>query len=294
MYTYPEVRLQNKQDAFSAMFMFLSRSILTLCGERKGEGIIREAVRRAGFESGTAQLKKLRAAGVPTNLHNLFNTGLDYLDDPRVRCNVLFDQEDRQIWEVYTCPLANFWNRHSESKIGSLYCEEYQYARLLAFTEDKGQLNLSKILTSPCDNFCRFSMYFREANVSTERGAESFTHAEVELAQLPDTNFDDGVTGMTLSIYFHLLGVATEREGPEGTCAIAEGLKKWAVQTIDAMQSQAVRTLKLFDTDFAELNFPMPLNLTADVETRFHAWTGYEALKLLEKLVLQPLKAALL
>ena len=293
MYTYPEIRLQNKQDTFSAMFMFLSRSILALCGERKGEGIIREAVRRAGRESGMAQLKKLRTAGVPTNLHNLFNTGLDYLDDPRVRCSVLFDQEDRQIWEVYTCPLANFWNRHGESKIGSLYCEEYQYARLLAFTEDRGQLNLSKILTSPCDNFCRFAMYFREANVSTERGAESFTHGEVELAQLPDTNFDDGVTGMTLSIYFHLLEVATEREGPEGTCAVAEGLKTWAVQAIDTMQSQAARTLKLFDADFAELNFPLPLNLTASAEIRFNAWTGYGALKLLEKLVLQPLKTVL-
>lgn len=46
MYTYTDIKLQNQQDAFSAMFLYVSRNILRLCGERTGEGVVREAVRR--------------------------------------------------------------------------------------------------------------------------------------------------------------------------------------------------------------------------------------------------------
>ena len=49
MYTYADIKLQNKQDAFSAMYLYGSRSILELCGARVGEGIIREAMRRLGL-----------------------------------------------------------------------------------------------------------------------------------------------------------------------------------------------------------------------------------------------------
>lgn len=45
-----------------------------------------------------------------------------------MREKTVFDEEDRQIWEVYTCPLADFWNRRGGGKLGSFYCEEYQYA----------------------------------------------------------------------------------------------------------------------------------------------------------------------
>ena len=32
MYTYTDIKLQNQQDAFSAMFLYVSRNILRLCG----------------------------------------------------------------------------------------------------------------------------------------------------------------------------------------------------------------------------------------------------------------------
>ena len=46
MYNYGEIKLQNKQDAFSAMYFFVSTSILEFCGRRNGEKICREAMRR--------------------------------------------------------------------------------------------------------------------------------------------------------------------------------------------------------------------------------------------------------
>ena len=59
MYTYPEIKLQNKQDAFCAMYHNICRSIFALCGAYEGEGVIRSAVRAAGEASGAEQLKKL-------------------------------------------------------------------------------------------------------------------------------------------------------------------------------------------------------------------------------------------
>ena len=52
MYTCADIVQQNQQDAFSAMFLCLGREILALCGTRAGEGVIREAVRRAGRRDG--------------------------------------------------------------------------------------------------------------------------------------------------------------------------------------------------------------------------------------------------
>ena len=134
MYTYEDIKLQNQQDAFSAMYLCIARSVTDLCGRRVGERILREACRRAGRASGLQQRERLRQAGVKTNLHTLYHCGRDFVEDPRVRGQEIFDEEDRQIWEIYTCPLADYWNRRDGGKLGSFYCEEYQYARLLAYT----------------------------------------------------------------------------------------------------------------------------------------------------------------
>ena len=105
MYTYEDIKLQNQQDAFSAMYLCIARSVTDLCGRRVGERILREACRRAGRASGLQQRERLRQAGVKTNLHTLYHCGRDFVEDPRVRGQEIFDEEDRQIWEIYTCPL---------------------------------------------------------------------------------------------------------------------------------------------------------------------------------------------
>ena len=295
MYTYADIKLQNQQDAFSAMYLYVSRNILRLCGQRTGERIIREAARRAGRESGLRQRARLREAGVKTNLHNLFHCGRDFVEDPRVRGKEIFDEEDRQIWEVYTCPLADFWNRSGDGVLGSFYCEEYQYARILAYTDGIGQLNLSNVLTCPRDNFCRFSLYFREANMSRERAKESFAHCDpgYQAPETPpaDVSFGEGIRNMTISIYCHLLETAREYCGQEGVCAVAEGLKEWMPQALESLKTQAVHTLCPLDGDFVEKNFPLALNAEADP-----AWEPYpdgEARKLMQNLVLAPIAAQL-
>lgn len=294
MYTYTDIKLQNQQDAFSAMYLCIARSITDLCGRRTGERVLREACRRAGRASGLKQRQRLRRAGVKTNLHNLYHCGQDFVEDPRVRGQEIFDEEDRQIWEVYTCPLADFWNRRGGGKLGSFYCEEYQYARVLAYTEGVGQLNLSKELTCPRDNFCRFSLYFREANMSRERAKESFAHCDPGYEppkDLPaDVSFGEGIRDMTISIYSYILETAEEICGHEGVCAVAEGLKQWTQEAISAMRVQAEHTLCPLDADFAAKNFPLALDASGDP-----AWEPYgdQARDLMQRLVLTPIAAEL-
>ena len=83
MYTYPEIKLQNKQDAFCAMYHNICRSIFALCGAYEGEGVIRSAVRAAGEASGAEQLKKLTQAKACTDLSNLYRLGTDIAIDPQ-------------------------------------------------------------------------------------------------------------------------------------------------------------------------------------------------------------------
>ena len=160
MYNYGEIKLQNKQDAFSAMYFFVSTSILEFCGRRNGEKICREAMRRAGRESGLAQKKKFIDAGIKTNLQTLFHSARDYVPDPRFHAKELFNEEQRQVYEIFTCPMADFWNSRGGGKVGSFFCEEYHYARLLAFTDNVGQLCLSNYLTCPRDNFCHIAAFY--------------------------------------------------------------------------------------------------------------------------------------
>lgn len=293
MYTYPEIKLQNKQDAFSAMYRNLCQAIQELCGQRAGEGIIREAVRRAGTDSGAAQLKKLRSANIKTNLHNFYHCGVDFVEDPRVRGRQIVDDEDRQVWEIYTCPLADYWRRNRCEKLGSFYCEEYQRARVAAFTEADGQLNLSKKLTRPEDNFCCFAAFFREANMSEERAKDAFAHCDPAYVEPVDppaaVSFDEGICRMTISIYCRLYETARERFRQEGLCAVSQGLRAWEAEAAAALRLQAAHTLRPMDGAFLRENFPLSVDTRLD-----SAWDEYgcqEAALLMQRLVLTPLAA---
>lgn len=287
MYNYGDIKLQNKQDSFSAMYLYVSRSILELCGRRTGEKICREAMRRAGRESGMAQREKLQAANVKLNLQTLFHCGLDYVPDPRFRGQEIFNEEERQIYEVYTCPMADFWNSRDGGKLGSFFCEEYHYARLLAFTGGVGQLCLSNSLTCPRDNFCRISTFYREANLTAEEAKASFAHCDPGYTppQPPaDADFGQGVARLAVGVYYYLLETAQEICGQEGVCAVAEGLKQWAAQAVEALRVQAVHTLLPVDADFVAKNFVLSTDSASDPLWQGH--TGHNARELMQTLVL--------
>lgn len=261
MYTYEEIKIQNKCQQMYSMFCNISEHIIKRCGEKTGEGIIRRAVRKTGEDLGTAILNEHRRAGIKTNLHNLYNYGLNVLFDPRTRIEKIFDFEDRQNFEIHTCPFAQYHNIKGQGKIGSFFCDEFQYAVIRAYTENYGQLNLSKMLTYENDNFCCFSAYFRPANTPSERSKESFSSCAPLSDLLPEETAYKNVfldlEHFTLSLYCSLYNEAVEKCSNEGACAIADGLKSWMDESIPMMKKQAANTRVQYDETFVKLNFPL-------------------------------------
>lgn len=290
MYRLSDIELQNEQDQFSMMYARVARSVLDLCGRRVGEGIVRAAMRSAGRADGEATLARARSLGVPTDLRALYGSASSSICDPRTRANTIADDRDRQVWEVFTCPMADLWNRLGEGKIGSFFCEEYEYGRLLAYTEDKGQLCLSTTLTIPVDcSCCRFSVFFREANTTVERAREAFHAQERDASR--EVSFDDAIARKTIAVLGAIYAKAVERCGSEGACAVAEGLKKWSEDASSSLASQAVRTLHKVDAEFVAKNFPLPLDSSDDARWSELGASGVRPL--VQSLVLDSIRRSL-
>ncbi len=291
MYNLDEIKLQNQQDCLTRMYMEVAGSIYENAG-RKAEGIIREAVRRYGADRGKELKEKHLNNGVKTNLLSLFTVGCDCKDDPRVRKNIIEQNEQVRLWEVYTCPMADMWNRNSKGKLGSFYCEECTHALVNAYTEEKGQTNLSNMLTCKRDNFCRFSVYFRPANLTDEKKALCFgenKEASVKnaLHTMETVDFKQSVNSMFIKLYYYLLEVSKERLGEEGVCIVALGLRKLAQSTVNAIALQADHTGNPTDQKFIDKNFP--LNIDSNNEPLWERYNNHNAKELIDINFLIPL-----
>lgn len=268
MYNITEIKFQNQQDCFSLMYLHLVQKLSAYCG-RSAEGTVREAVRRMGADWGASIRKKHIAAGHKTNLQSLYSVGLEYQTDPRMHEVVLHESEEVQLWEVFICPLADFWNRRNAGGLGLWFCEEFQRGLVSGYTGGKGQMNLSKILTCPRDNHCRFSVYFRKANTEGEQRDQSFSYSGEDLPApnaLENAAFADGIRTQFIKLYAYLLLTAREKHGDEGIRAIAAGLRSLAEELVPIMKRHASNTLKDCDETFLKLNFPVSLNTSDDQE----------------------------
>ena len=279
------------QDSFSLLYLRLAEIIIEEYGEIKGGRIIREAVRRTGRDSGLAMREKHLRAGVLTNLRNLGTCGSNLIPDPRFRGKRIADQEERQIWEVYTCPLAHFWNWHGGSGAGTLFCEEFERARVLAYTEGKGQLNLSNRLTSERDGFCLFAAFYREANVSPEKAAASFSWCAPEQKDSsPDpenVSFRESTGHLTASFFYYLYETCEEMADDGFRAVLKEGLAAFLKDEVSALAMKAENTGKAADAIFLEKNFPLDKDPENDI-----SWTGLTdsgAASMMKSAVLAPL-----
>lgn len=189
MNTIQEIGLQNQQDFWAMLYMYMGKRIMDICG-RRGEKAIRLGLRNMAVEKGRRLRADYLSKGVKTNLETLYAAGNNCSDDPRVRMEVLRQDEDIRIWEIYTCPMASLWLDQGQGWLGNLYCEENQHGLIQGFTGGKGQMNLTKKLTchrtNGCraDNYCRFSSYYRAANTDEEQRRESFTASDEEYQPL--------------------------------------------------------------------------------------------------------------
>lgn len=291
MYNYEDIKIQNKCQQVYSMYASISRNIMKRCGDKTGERIIRKAVRKTGTQIGQEILEKHRKDGMKTNLHNLYFHGLNILFDPRTRIKTIFDFEDRQNFEVHTCPFAHFHTMQGEGKMGSFFCDEFQYAVVLAYTENMGQLNLSKMLTYDNDDFCCISSYFRPSNVGEQRAKESFTSME-PLADLvapqEERKRESGdIAKFAVQLYCNFFYEAEESCGNEGVCAVCDGLKDWAEDAIKQLRKNASDTGCQYNEEFVKKNFP--LNLYVEYENDGLCPDG-QANKVMTNLVLNEIR----
>lgn len=297
MNTIREISLQNQQDFWAMLYLHVGSSIMKICG-RRGERIIRQAVRSMAEDKGRALKQAYLDNGIKTNLETLYAAEVNCSADPRVRMDVLREEEDIRIWEVYTCPMADLWLDADAGFLGNLYCEENQHGLVRGFTGGKGQLNLTKKLTchrtNGCraDNYCRFSSYYRAANVEEAQCRESFTGSGEEKQPLsPDQVVKlAGGRRENCMMLLHYLTEAAEKEmGDEGRCAVAAGLRSLVHPTARMMLHYADATLSEDLNKFAAENIPLELDCD---EASWKEWGG-QAFRLFQINFAGPLKKEL-
>ena len=254
------------QDYWSMMYIYVTRSLVDNCGN-DAKGAIRMAIRRMSEERGKELRSKHVNANIKTNLLGLYTKGLDYLLDPRIYEDIISASEEVFIWEVRTCPMADLWNKAGENELGKLYCEENQHALLKGYTDGKGQMNLSKILTCSRDNHCRFASYYRPANLYGNQKKESFTYTEEEPTlpkPLENVTFKEGIKNQFIKTIYYILEVAVENYGGNGERAVALGLRNFSNYAIDSLKDQATRTLNNCNKEFVNNNFPISIESQDD------------------------------
>ena len=168
-----EIKFQNKFDYFAKMYGFIARSMMEAGGKR-GERAVREAVIRYGRDLGEGIRKAYLELGKKTNLHTLFQMEPCCGTDPRFKRNIIKDTEEVQLQEVYHCPLAEVWKREDCTEAGRCYCEELAHSLLDAYTDGRGQANVSNSMTCDRDFFCRFAFYLRPANMDEDQKEQCF------------------------------------------------------------------------------------------------------------------------
>lgn len=297
MNTLKEISLQNQQDFWARLYLYTGNSIMKTCG-RRGEAIIRRAVRSMAEDRGKALRDAYLEQGILTNLETLYAAQVNCSADPRVRMEVLREEEDIRIWEVYTCPMADLWLDQDAGFLGNLYCEENQHGLVRGFTDGKGQMNLTKKLTchrtNGCraDNYCRFSSYYRAANVGGRQRRESFTGEGMQKTAVPAKSLpemQDSCKEKCMRLLHYLTEAARQEAGSEGICAVAAGLRELVQPTAKQLLHDADATLSKDLSRFAAENLPLELE---GGETAWGRWGG-QAYQLFQVNFAGPLKKEL-
>lgn len=114
MYNIREVKLQNQQDCFSYLYLFLAKECMA-CFGREGEEIIRPAIRNYGYSLGSQAKERLQKKGKRANLKTLVEEGSDTFTDPRFCFHPLCGTEQVFQLETYICPMALIWKKKRQS-----------------------------------------------------------------------------------------------------------------------------------------------------------------------------------
>jgi hypothetical protein len=158
-----ELKIMNLQDSWTKLYYYLAKNLVEMFGI-EGEQALREGIRNFGVDRGTTLRKEHLKSGLQPNLKNLFTYG-DLPGDPRFRRNKIELTPQTRFSETLVCPMASLWKEMGGMNLGRIYCEEFHHAKFSAYAPHT-QVNLTKTLTQDGDEFCRFSVYLRPANLN--------------------------------------------------------------------------------------------------------------------------------
>lgn len=251
-----EVKEQCRFDCFVKMYGYIAQAMMEIGGNR-GERAVRDAVIRYGEEFGEQLREELLEQGVQTNLRSMLRAECCCGSDPRFFRTVIRDEKESQMFEVYSCPMETVWRKKGCQAAGAIYCEEWIHAAIRAFTQGKGQANLSNYLTCKRDSFCRFSLYLRPANLDEAQRQECFGEDRTEGEGLMEK--EGGIASYFLSLYRCLFHSAKEYLGLDGQAAVLVGLDRLCSDEAEALRLEADHTGENLTFEFIQQYFPLPL-----------------------------------
>ena len=273
-------------ERFAKMYGFIARSMMEAGGKR-GERAVREAVIRYGRDLGEGIRKAYLELGKKTNLHTLFQMEPCCGTDPRFKRNIIKDTEEVQLQEVYHCPLAEVWKREDCTEAGRCYCEELAHSLLDAYTDGRGQANVSNSMTCDRDFFCRFAFYLRPANMDEDQKEQCFGNRGEESGRSGQYPVEDRF----LLLYGHLAAAAEEFLGQDGLAALADGLDQFLEDAVKTLKKEAEHTGSALDDSFVSLYFPV--EIPGQTQECREESSGAAAFRLLESRLVSRLRKKL-
>lgn len=159
-----DLEAQNLCDCRSLFYLFMAKSALA-DGSVKNEEQLRKTVRRYGGLMGSAELEEHQKKGVKPNLLNFYTKARFHCEDPRLVCECQRLNEQVALFSVVRCPFAHCAALYNMQKEAKIFCEEYTAACIEAYTGKTAQVNVSEVLTEPCDTHCRIASYYRPGNI---------------------------------------------------------------------------------------------------------------------------------
>lgn len=240
MVNMDELHIQNLQDGWSKLYVYLAKNLIDHHGI-EGESALRQGIRKYGIDRGIALRRKHLEYGLKPNLFILFTYG-DLPADTRFRRKTVLLNSQQRLAETLACPVAQMWITMDAKKLGRIYCEEFHHACFAAYAP-RAQINLAKSLTQDGDDYCQFSFYLRPANMDVEERRNAFE--EFDPAYNPPANnypvvsARDGFEMLAIKLYYNITDTAIDVLGEKVEGTIKQATKQFAIDLGDFLKTKA-------------------------------------------------------
>ena len=237
-----DIRKSFSPTHHALLFAWISRAVVQQVGEKKGEDVMRKAVRRYGQQRGTRMALRAQAKDQDLSL-NMFDFQVygEWESDDADFGRLILGTDPHFHVRVAKCPWNDAWGENDLLNFGRIYCLEVDQALIEGFNP---KLKLEVNTTLPNDQKdCDF--VFHDAYLNTENmGLLEMCRAEIHDTAIMPFDYHLG------HLYKTVGEVIIEDLGGAGKEAISAALKEFT----DQYGEEAARIVEGFgDVDFDNL-----------------------------------------